>query len=170
MYKRQALLNGVNPTGISSSNQVTGTLNVSDASVYAGTSVTSQVVTNLSQGSAVTVFGYERHRSETQQEVWYHVSLSNGQVGWIPAGYVQLSGSYTLDLAWADSTVLANNFLQWNSAGGVVYPGLVWRRLAECKLFFFADYEEANPGSSEYRYNNYGFIFPSNAAQYDYRH
>ena len=70
----------------------------------------------------------------------------------------------------SDSTVLANNFLQWNSAGGVVYPGLVWRRLAECKLFFFADYEEANPGSSEYRYNNYGFIFPSNAAQYDYRH
>lgn len=166
----RALLNGVNPTGISSSNQVTGTLNVSDASVYAGTSVTSQVVTNLSQGSTVTVFGYERHRSETQQEVWYHVSLSNGQVGWIPAGYVQLSGSYTLDLAWTDSTVLANNFLQWNSAGGVVYPGLVWRRLAECKLFFFADYEEANPGSSEYRYNNYGFIFPSNAAQYDYRH
>ena len=90
-------------------------------------------------------------------------------MGWIPAGYVQLSGTWTRDLNWADSTVLANNFLQWNSAGSVVYAGLVWRRQAECKLFFFGNYEEADPSHADYRYNTYGFVFPSEAIQYDLR-
>ena len=107
-------------------------------------------------------------RTSTKQEVWYQVSTSGGQVGWMPAGYIQLSGSWTRDLAWADSTVLANNFLQWNKAGGVV-AGLVWRRLAECKIFFFGNYDEAYHSNANFSYNTYGFHFPEECEQYDRR-
>ena len=107
-------------------------------------------------------------RTSTKQEVWYQVSTSGGQVGWMPAGYIQLSGSWTRDLAWADSTVLANNFLQWNKAGGV-QPGLVYRRLAECNIFFFGDYEKAMKANGYWGINYYGFNFPDECAQYDRR-
>ena len=96
------------------------------------------------------------------------MTTSGGQVAWMPAGYIQLSGSWTRDLAWADSTVLANNFLQWNKAGGV-QPGLVYRRLAECNIFFFGDYEKAMKANGYWGINYYGFNFPDECAQYDRR-
>ena len=168
---RRALLNAVDVSGFSGS--ATGTVNVDDvdlgaAPVYSSASTASQQVTTLDIGATVTVTSVSSTRTSTKQEVWYQVSTSGGQVGWMPAGYVQLSGSWTRDLAWADSTVLANNFLQWNKAGGVV-AGLVWRRLAECKIFFFGNYDEAYHSNANYSYNTYGFNFPDECAQYDRR-
>lgn len=169
----KVMLNAVDPTGISSSNKATGTVNVVNvdsgvAPVYSNTSTTSSQVATLGMGSKVTVDNYKALRSSTQQEVWYHVTTSGGQVGWVSAGYIQLSGNWTKDLAYADSTVLANNFLQWNKAGGVI-PGLVLRRLAECKIFFFGNYSEALHSNANYKYNTYGFQFPNDCKQYDYR-
>ena len=168
---RRALLNAVDVSGFSGS--ATGTVNVDDvdlgaAPVYSSASTASQQVTTLDIGATVTVTSVSSTRTSTKQEVWYQVTTSGGQVGWMPAGYVQLSGSWTRDLAWADSTVLANNFLQWNKAGGVV-AGLVWRRLAECKIFFFGNYDEAYHSNANYSYNTYGFHFPDECAQYDRR-
>lgn len=168
---RRALLNAVDVSGFSGS--ATGTVNVDDvdlgaAPVYSSASTASQQVTTLDIGATVTVTSVSSTRTSTKQEVWYQVSTSGGQVGWMPAGYVQLSGSWTRDLAWADSTVLANNFLQWNKAGGVV-AGLVWRRLAECKIFFFGNYDEAYHSNANYSYNTYGFHFPEECEQYDRR-
>lgn len=168
---RRALLNAVDVSGFSGS--ATGTVNVDDvdlgaAPVYSSASTASQQVTTLDIGATVTVTSVSSTRTSTKQEVWYQVTTSGGQVGWMPAGYVQLSGSWTRDLAWADSTVLANNFLQWNKAGGVV-AGLVWRRLAECKIFFFGNYDEAYHSNANYSYNTYGFHFPEEFEQYDRR-
>ena len=168
---RRALLNAVDVSGFSGS--ATGTVNVDDvdlgaAPVYSSASTASQQVTTLDIGATVTVTSVSSTRTSTKQEVWYQVTTSGGQVGWMPAGYVQLSGSWTRDLAWADSTVLANNFLQWNKAGGVV-AGLVWRRLAECKIFFFGNYDEAYHSNANYSYNTYGFHFPEECEQYDRR-
>lgn len=168
---RRALLNAVDVSGFSGS--ATGTVNVDDvdlgaAPVYSSASLTSQQVTTLDIGATVTVTSVSSTRTSTKQEVWYQVTISGGQVGWMPAGYIQLSGSWTRDLAWADSTVLANNFLQWNKAGGVV-AGLVWRRLAECKIFFFGNYDEAYHSNANYSYNTYGFHFPEECEQYDRR-
>lgn len=166
---RRALLNAVDVSGFSGS--ATGTVNVDDvdlgaAPVYSSASLTSQQVTTLDIGATVTVTSVSSTR--TKQEVWYQVTTSGGQVGWMPAGYIQLSGSWTRDLAWADSTVLANNFLQWNKAGGV-QPGLVYRRLAECNIFFFGDYEKAMKANGYWGINYYGFNFPDECAQYDRR-
>ena len=168
---RRALLNAVDVSGFSGS--ATGTVNVDDvdlgaAPVYSSASTASQQVTTLDIGATVTVTSVSSTRTSTKQEVWYQVTTSGGQVGWMPAGYIQLSGSWTRDLAWADSTVLANNFLQWNKAGGVV-AGLVWRRLAECKIFFFGNYDEAYHSNANYSYNTYGFHFPEECEQYDRR-
>ena len=168
---RRALLNAVDVSGFSG--RATGTVNVDDvdlgaAPVYSSASLTSQQVTTLDIGATVTVTSVSSTRTSTKQEVWYQVSTSGGQVGWMPAGYVQLSGSWTRDLAWADSTVLANNFLQWNKAGGV-QPGLVYRRLAECNIFFFGDYEKAMKANGYWGINYYGFNFPDECAQYDRR-
>lgn len=178
---RRALLNAVDVSGFSGS--ATGTVNVDDvdlgaAPVYSNRDISSTIVTELSIGSTVTVRDYfiqtrivknpDGSTTSFYDRYWYQVTTSGGQVGWMPAGYVQLSGSWTRDLAWADSTVLANNFLQWNKAGGVV-AGLVWRRLAECKIFFFGNYDEAYHSNANYSYNTYGFHFPDECAQYDRR-
>lgn len=168
---RRVILNAVDLSNFSGS--VTGTVNVDDvdlgaAPVYTSTSITSQRVALLNIGDTVTVTNYSATRTSTKQEVWYQVTTSGGQVGWMPAGYVQLSGSWTRDLAWADSTVLANNLLQWNKAGGV-QPGLVYRRLAECNIFFFGDYEKAMKANGYWGINYYGFNFPDECAQYDRR-
>lgn len=168
---RRALLNAVDVSGFSGS--ATGTVNVDDvdlgaAPVYSSASTASQQVTTLDIGATVTVTSVSSTRTSTKQEVWYQVTTSGGQVGWMPAGYVQLSGSWTRDLAWADSTVLANNLLQWNKAGGV-QPGLVYRRLAECNIFFFGDYEKAMKANGYWGINYYGFNFPDECAQYDRR-
>ena len=162
------IVNAVDPTPIKSKGSVTGTLNAGDANIFSDTSLDSSVVVTVPHGGTVTVTDYQAYRSTTQQEVWYKVSYG-GKTGWMPAGYVRLSGSWTHDLAYADSTVLANNFLQWNQAGGGVWEGLVIRRLAECKIFFFGNYKAATPGNENYRYNIYGFDFPLSAEAYDYR-
>lgn len=168
----KVMLNATDPTNISSSNTATGTVNVVNvdtgvAAVYSSPSLTSSQVTTLKSGSTVTVDNYRANISSTQQEVWYHVSTSDGKVGWVSAGYVRLSGNRACDLAWADSTVLANNFLQWNKAGGYVVQGLVNRRIAECNIFFFGDYAKAYHNSGYWGKNYYGYQFPNNIKQYD---
>ena len=130
-------------------------------------SISSEKVGTVALNTKVTVDGYQATRTSTQQEVWYHVTTSDGKVGWMPAGYVQLQDGRAHDLSWADSTVVANNILQWNSANGVVYPGLVYRRLAECKVFFFGNYAEANNGLGTWYVNTYHFNFPDNIQQYN---
>ena len=162
------IVNAVDPTPIKNKGSVTGTLNAGDANIFSDTSLDSSVVVTVPHGATVTVTDYQAYRSTTQQEVWYKVSYG-GKTGWMPAGYVRLSGSWTHDLAYADSTVLANNILQWNLAGDSVWEGLVIRRLAECKIFFFGNYKAATPGDPDYRYNIYGFDFPLSAEAYDYR-
>ena len=82
----------------------------------------------------------------------------------MPAGYVRLSGSAPCNLGWVDSTVLANNFLQWNTGG---IPGLVYRRMAECKIFFFGNYYEALKPNGYWTKNTYGFHFPANISHLD---
>lgn len=168
----KVILNSTDPTAISSSNKATGTVNVTNVdtgvvTVYNNPSVGGSSVTTLKLGSTVTVDNYKAYRSATQQEVWYHVSTSDGKVGWVSAGYIRLSGNRACDLAWADSTVLANNFLQWNKAGNSIVQGLVNRRIAECNIFFFGDYAKSYKSSGYWGKNYYGYQFPNNIKQYD---
>lgn len=156
------------PTDASPSKPYSGTLNVVKAKMYSNTDAASSVMQEVPEGAAVSVVGVQVNRSSTKQEVWYK-SIYNGKTGWIPSGYVKLKGSFAKDLGYADSTSLANEFLQWHRAGGRCVPGLVYRRLAECKLFFFGNYTEAVNGHPNYRKNTYGFLYPSCCKNLDQR-
>ena len=83
---RRALLNAVDVSGFSGS--ATGTVNVDDvdlgaAPVYSSASTASQQVTTLDIGATVTVTSVSSTRTSTKQEVWYQVTTSGGQVGWM---------------------------------------------------------------------------------------
>ena len=121
----------------------------------------------MPQGTNVSVVDVYTNISRTRRDVWYRVVYTGGS-GWVPSGYIKLDGNLTRDLYYADTTSLANEFLQWHTAGGSHVEGLVWRRLSECKTFFFADYEDYN-GSSNFTISKYGFRFPSCEADLDRR-
>ncbi len=157
------------PADVSPSRPYTGVLNVVKAEMYAQTDYTSTVVAEVPVGATVSITEVQVYRTSTKQEVWYKATYS-GKTGWLPSGYVRLSGNFQRDLNYADSTSLANEFLQWNKSGGRLVPGLVYRRLAESKIFFFGNYAEAvNDGQSNYRRNTYGFNYPGPCKYLDQR-
>lgn len=160
------LLNAVDPSDIDNG-AVSGTINNTDVDldavpVYSTPGGSSRTAT-LGYGVTVSVTDYEFYHGSTQQEVWYYVTAGSVK-GWISAGYVKLSGSRQCDLTYVDSTVLANNFLQWNTGG---IEGLVNRRIAECNIFFFGDYEKAMKASGYWGVNYYGYHFPDDIAYLD---
>lgn len=160
------LLNAVDPSDIDNG-AVSGTINNTDVDLHAvpvySTPGGSSRTATLGYEVTVSVTDYEVYRSSTQQEVWYYVTAGSVK-GWISAGYVKLSGSRQCDLTYVDSTVLANNFLQWNTGG---IEGLVNRRIAECNIFFFGDYEKAMKASGYWGVNYYGYHFPDDIAYLD---
>ena len=156
------------PMDASSSNPYAGIMNVKDTDVYSQPDYTSKKsAEDVPQGTNVSVVDVYTNISRTRRDVWYRVVYTGGS-GWVPSGYIKLDGNLTRDLYYADTTSLANEFLQWHTAGGSHVEGLVWRRLSECKTFFFADYEDYN-GSSNFTINKYGFRFPSCEADLDRR-
>lgn len=160
-YTFAIMLNAVVPPSDMATNPRTGFLNVGSAPIYAAADLYSEIYATVPNGATVTVSGYTRTSNSTKQEVWYKVSY-NGTSGWMPAGYVRLNLSNPVrDLSYADSTVLAYNFLQWHTASGTHYVGLLRRRLSELKVFFFANYLDGYNTSPNYTKNIYGFKFPT---------
>lgn len=159
----------VPPTDASSSNPYAGIMNVKDTDVYSQPDYTSQVTAkDVPQGTNVSVVDVYTNISRTRRDVWYRVVYTGGS-GWVPSGYIKLNGDFVRDLYYADTTSLANEFLQWHMAGGHV-EGLVWRRLSECKTFFFSDYDDYNCSECpNYTINKYGFRFPACEADLDRR-
>ncbi len=149
----------VPPSDVSAAKPYSGVLNVVATRMYADANYKSTELVTIPQGTSISVIDIKVNRSSTKQEVWYKTSY-NGKTGWVASGYVKLMGSFTRDLGYADTTSLANELLQWHKSGGNCTPGLVYRRLAECKMFFFGNYADAINGSANYRKNTYGFRYP----------
>lgn len=165
----KVMLNAVvPPSGISESKSYPGKINVAQytnsagtsvCNIYAETSTSAKVIATVPQESTVTVIGAQRIDGKNQQ--WYKVRYGSS-TGWMPAGYVQLNASGLVhDLAYADATVLSNNYMQFHISGGSHIKGLLTRRLAECKIFFFGNYAEAYHSNANYGVNNCGFYVPS---------
>lgn len=163
-----AMINAVvPPQNLSAGNPRSGVLNVDGSRVYKEASLSSAALGVLNLNSAVKVIGSRVNTDK--KEVWYQISYGSGS-GWIPAGLVKLSGSdLTHDMAYADSITVANNMLQWNKSNRKVYEGLVLRRMAEAKVFFYGNYAEAYHSHANYKKNTYGFVFPDDCKAFDYR-
>lgn len=155
------------PTDASETNAYRGVLNVVSVSLYASPNAASSRLATVPKGTGIDVTGVEVYRSQTKQEVWYKTTYG-GSTGWIPAGYVSLNGDFEHDLAYADSTSIATEFMDWHKGSGHL-QGLLIRRMAECKIFFFGNYDEAFHKNDNYTINTYGFTFPSCCAEYDRR-
>lgn len=153
----------VPPTDASTSNPYAGIMNIKETDVYSQPDYTSaKSATKVPRGTNVSVVDVRTYISSTQREVWYRVVYSGGS-GWVPAGFIRLNGDFTRDFAYADTTSLANEFLQWHIAGGAHTGGLLRRRLSECKIFFFGNYNEYID-TPNYGVNNYHFRFPTGCA------
>ena len=149
------------PTDASPSNPYHGVHNSEAKPIYAQPDYTSTQVITVPEGGSLTVVGTKINRSSVKQEVWYRVTYG-GKTGWMPSGYVKLSGNVTHDLTYADSTSFANELLQWHMGAGQHLPGLLYRRLCESKVFFFSNYDEGIENySTTYRVNRYGFLYPA---------
>lgn len=153
----KVMLNAVvPPSDLSEGRPYTGTLNTTGSSIYAETSLTSRAVASVPAGKTVSVIGYKAIADKKQ--VWYKVKYG-ASTGWMPAGRVSLGATgLTRDMAYVDSTAFANNFLQWHKSGTTCIPGLLNRRLAECKVFLYGKYEDA---TNDWGKNTYGFDCPS---------
>jgi len=154
----KVILNAVvPPSDLSESRPYTGTLNTTGSSIYAETSLSSRAIVSVPAGKTVSVIGYKAVTDKKQ--VWYKVKYG-ANTGWMPAGRVRLSATgLTRDMAYVDSTAFANNYLQWHKSGNTCIPGLLNRRLAECKVFTYGRYEDA---VNDWGKNTYGFDFPDN--------
>ncbi len=132
---------------------------------YAYTSSsTSSTRYSISAGQTVKVYG-TADKTSSGGVVWYKMRVYAGgktRTLWTP-GNLKFSSSlgYTKNLRYIDSTLIANNLLQWHSAGGVCITGLVWRRLSEAKIFLYGEYSTASYSAPNYQKNTYKFIFPS---------
>ena len=168
------ILNMVAPPNASASNPVSGVVNTSSsgnpAVLYAFTATNSRKLSTVPRGTSLKIVDVRVVRTDEKQQVWYKTSY-NGKTGWIGSGYVKLNGNHQVDLTYADSTSLATELLLWHIAGGAVTPGLVYRRLAECKMFFFGNYDEGNSAAAgaKYHTNTYGFVYPERCAYLDKR-
>lgn len=165
------LLNMVVPPTTATSGKINTSSNTNPARLYQSTSTTSTVLATIPRNTTVTVTDHKVLRSKTQQQVWYKVSY-NGQTGWVGSGYVKLNGTRKIDLDYVDSTSLATELLLFHIADSVIYEGLAYRRLAECKMFFFGNYDEGKPNGIEtpnYRKNTYGFVYPERIKYLDQR-
>lgn len=160
-YLRTVLLNTVvPPENLSSSNAYAGTVTASSLTVYSDHDASSKTLKTLSKGAAVSVIGY--YRDAEMKHCWYQVSVS-GTTGWVRAGDVSLNNTsgLTRDLNYVDAYTFGSNMLDWHVAGGKCYIGLYYRRLAEAKVFSYAAYDEAIPGSTNYKKNTYGYDVPT---------
>ena len=160
-YVRTVILNTVvPPSNLSSSNPYGGKVTSTTLTIYSDHSDSSSRVGSLSEGNSVSIIGY--WRDDSTKHAWYQVTAS-GKTGWVRAGDVAFNNTsgLTHDLNYVDAYTFGSNLLDWHVAGGRCYIGLYYRRLAEAKVFSYANYSEASPSSANYKVNTYGYDVPT---------
>ena len=160
-YVRTVILNTVVPSSnLSSSNPYGGKVTSTTLTIYSDHSDSSSRVGSLSEGNSVSIIGY--WRDDSTKHAWYQVTAS-GKTGWVRAGDVAFNNTsgLTRDLNYVDAYTFGSNLLDWHVAGGRCYIGLYYRRLAEAKVFSYANYSEASPSSANYKVNTYGYDVPT---------
>ena len=163
---RTILLNAVEPPKVSTSSPASAKTTASLV-VYKSATENSGVVTTLGKNTSVQVTSTKF--IESSNEMWYQIKTSSGVSGWARGAYISFtnSSSLTHNLKYTDAIAYGSEMLAWHKAGGVCLPGLLYRRLAEAKVFSYGDYDAAHMSSSNYKKNTYGYHYPSCLAAYE---
>ncbi len=163
---RTIILNAVEPPKIASDSSV-GAKTTASVTVRKSTDDSSSAVVNLSSGTSVQVTSTKFISSSN--EMWYQVKTSAGKTGWVRGAYISFTNasSLTHNLKYTDAIAFGSEMLAWHKAGGNCLAGLLYRRLAEAKVYSYADYDAAHMSSSNYKKNTYGYHYPSCMTQYE---
>lgn len=159
-YVRTVILNTVvPPQDLSSSKPYGGKVTAKTVTVYSAHDASSSKVTTLSSDDSVNIT--EFYRDANTKHTWYQIS-AGGKTGWVRAGDIAFTNTsgLTRDLSYVDAYTFGSNLLSWHVAGGKCYIGLYYRRLAEAKVFSYANYAEASPSNASYKKNTYGYLIP----------
>jgi len=138
-----------------------------DATVLFGTGIYSSysggsLVATLTAGTDITITD---KYVDANKKLWYKVSDGTNE-GWLRGGNVKFDGSFRRDLNYIDAQMFAYRLLEWHVAGGKCLPGLLYRRLAEAKIFIYGNYAESWYNSANYTKNTYNFQYPSCMSSY----
>ena len=124
-----------------------GYVNASDVNLRSGPGTDHSVLTCMSKNTKFTFVDGKLYNSS-----WYKIKLSNGTTGYIYKSYASVSGG-TRDLNNVNKQNYLNSYLQYHHASGSCYWGLLYRRIDEAEVFFYADYQRDG------QYNKKGFSF-----------
>ena len=124
-----------------------GYVNASDVNLRSGAGTDHSVLTCMAKNTKFTFVDGKIYNSN-----WYKIKLSNGVTGYIYKSYASVSSS-SRDLNNVSKQSFINNFLQYHHAAGSCYWGLLYRRVDEAEVFFYADYKRDG------EYNKKGFDF-----------
>lgn len=124
-----------------------GYVNSSDVNLRSGPGTDHSVLTCMSKNTKFTFVDGKLYNSS-----WYKIKLSNGTTGYIYKSYASVSGG-TRDLNNVNKQNYLNSYLQYHHAAGSCYWGLLYRRIDEAEVFFYADYQRDG------QYNKKGLSF-----------
>ncbi len=144
---------------ISLENPIAGSV-IKSVNAYSDRTEQAEVIAVLNSDVAVDVVDY--WADDISGERWYKINALGAEGAWVRAGYVHLN-DYSGDVhdqTHVDAMSFATAMLEWHHAGDVCVNGLLYRRLAEAKIFLYSDYTQAQKTSPNYSVNTYGFIYP----------
>ena len=148
----------------SSKTSGSGKLDVTAMPMYSSAAKGTPIAT-VPSGTSVTVQEIKRIDGEADN-LWYKISY-DGKTGWIRGGGVDM-GTSSPDLQYIDEQMFGSNMLQWISAGGTKLAGLLYRRLAEAKVFCYGGYADAmNTSANKDNRHNFGLDIPSGVSGAD---
>lgn len=137
----------------SSSDTVTGSVNVDGLNLRKAATTSSDVIEVLGYNDQVTLYSTQKYNG-----VWYKVKTADGKTGYCSGTYLTLSSATSgtvRDLTYVNRNALINEMLSYHHAGGVCYWGLLYRRADELEIYLYNDY------IVDGRRNKYGFPNPS---------
>lgn len=160
-----SILNAVvPPSGLSATNPCAAVLNVKSAGLYGAPAGNGTPKRQVSKGASFQVIGIQRNAQS--KELWYQVKIGP-DTGWMRGGNIKLNTpSPVHDLNYVDSMTFSNYILTYHHTD-VCLSALLYRRLAEAKLFNHANYEQASSRHPLFTKNTYHYLYPDCMKSYE---
>lgn len=155
----------VPPGGLSAANPCAAVLNVKSAGLYEAPAGNGKAKRQVPKGATLQVTGIQRNAQN--KELWYQVKIG-ADTGWMRGGNIRLTApSAVHDLNYVDSMTFASYLLAYHHTDTTCLPALLYRRLAEAKLFNHANYEQASSKHPLFTKNTYHYQYPDCMKRYE---